>query len=60
VPLGILVFAVYYNLNAMSKKWVGQGVLDSIPGIWWIQVLLAGLLLMLLWQPTLPFRRRSR
>ena len=60
VPLGILVFAVYYNLSAITKKWVGQGVVGSIPGIWWTQVLLAGLLLVLLWQPSLPFRRRSR
>jgi len=60
VPLGILVFAGYYNLSAITKKWVGQGVIGSIPGIWWTQVLLAGLLLVLLWQPPLPFRRRSR
>jgi len=60
VPLGILVFAVYYNLSAITKKWVGQGVVGTIPGIWWTQVLLAGLLLVLLWQPPLPFRRRSR
>lgn len=52
VPLGILVFALYYNLSAITKKWVGQGVVDSIPGIWWSQVLLAGLLLVLLWQPS--------
>jgi lipopolysaccharide export system permease protein len=60
VPLGILVFAVYYNLSAITKKWVGQGVVGSIPGIWWTQLLLAGLLLVLLWQPPLPFRRRIR
>ncbi|HLA29391.1 MAG TPA: LPS export ABC transporter permease LptF [Syntrophales bacterium] len=60
VPLGILVFALYYNLSAIIKKWVGQGVLGSIPGIWWTQVLLAGLLLVLLWQPPSPFRRRSQ
>ncbi len=60
VPLGILVFTVYYNLSAITKKWVGQGVVGSIPGIWWTQVLLAGLLLVLLWQPSLPFRRRGR
>jgi lipopolysaccharide export system permease protein len=60
VPLGILVFAVYYNLSAISKKWVGQGVVGSIPGIWWTQVLLGGLLLVLLWKPSLPFRRRNR
>lgn len=60
VPLGILVFAMYYNLNAITKKWVGQGVVGSLPGIWWTQVLLAALLLVLLWKPPLPFRRRSR
>jgi len=60
VPLGILVFAVYYNLSAMTKKWVGQGIVGSFPGIWWVQVLLAGLLLILLWRPSLPFRRRIR
>jgi lipopolysaccharide export system permease protein len=60
VPLGILVFAVYYFLSAITKKWVGQGVVGSIPGIWWTQVLFAGLLLVFLWQPSLPFRRRSR
>ena len=60
VPLGILVFAAYYFLSAITKKWVGQGVVGSIPGIWWTQVLFAGLLLVFLWQPSLPFRRRSR
>jgi lipopolysaccharide export system permease protein len=60
VPLGILVFAGYYTLSAITKKLVGQGVVGSIPGIWWTQVLLAGLLLVLLWQPPLLFRRRSR
>jgi len=60
VPLGILVFAVYYNLSAITKEWVGQGVVGSIPGIWWTQALLAGLLLALLKQPPLSFRRRSR
>jgi len=60
VPLGILVFAVYYNLNAMTKKWIGQGIVGSIPGLWWIQVLLAALLLIFLWRPPLLFRRWSR
>jgi len=60
VPLGILVFAVYYNLSAITKQWVGQGVVGGIPGIWWTQMLLAGLLLVLLWRPRRAFRRRSR
>ncbi|EFK10736.1 permease, YjgP/YjgQ family [delta proteobacterium NaphS2] len=60
VPLGILVFAVYYNLSAITKKWVGQGVVGGVPGIWWIQILLACLLLVLLRPPRHAFRRHSR
>jgi lipopolysaccharide export system permease protein len=60
VTMAILIFAVYYNLSAMTKKWVGQGVVDTIPGIWWVKMLLAGLLLVLLWQPNLLFRWRNR
>jgi lipopolysaccharide export system permease protein len=60
VTTAVVIFAVYYNLSALTKKWVGSGVLDTIPGIWWIQLLLAGLLLVLLWRPSLPFLRRGR
>jgi lipopolysaccharide export system permease protein len=56
----VLIFAVYYNLGAMAKKWVEQGVLNPVPGIWWVQMLLAGLLLMLLWQPFRVVRWRAR
>jgi lipopolysaccharide export system permease protein len=45
-----LIFAVYYNLSAMAKKWVEQGVLNPIPGIWWVQALLVVLLVILLWR----------
>ena len=58
VPLGILVFAAYYNLSAMTKKWVAQGTMGSIPGIWWTQALLFCLLLALLWRRPF-FRRRN-
>lgn len=60
VTLAVVIFAVYYNLSALAKKWVEKGVLDTIPGIWWVQLLLAGLLLALLWKPPLTFFRRSR
>jgi lipopolysaccharide export system permease protein len=60
VTLAVVIFAVYYNLSALAKKWVEKGVLDTIPGIWWIQLLLAGLLLVLLWKPPMTFFRRSR
>jgi len=60
VTTAVLIFAVYYNLSAMAKKWVEQGILDPVPGIWWVQLLLAGLLLLLLWPPPLVFRRQGR
>jgi lipopolysaccharide export system permease protein len=57
VPIAIVIFAAYYNLSAMMKKWVGQGVIDILPGIWWVHIFLAGLLLVLLWRPHLLLRR---
>jgi len=44
----------------MAKKLVAQGFLGTLPGIWWVQILLAGLLLLLLWQSTMGFRWRIR
>jgi lipopolysaccharide export system permease protein len=60
VMTAVVIFALYYNLSAIVKKWVERGVLDTLPGIWWVQLLLAGLLLLLLWQPPLVFRWRQR
>jgi lipopolysaccharide export system permease protein len=60
ITTAVVVFAVYYNLSALTKKWVERGILDTIPGIWWTQLLLAGVLLVLLWQPTMAFRRRGK
>ncbi len=58
VTTAVVIFAVYYNLSALTKNWVEKGVLDTLPGIWWIQLLLAGLLLVLLWQPPMVLLRR--
>jgi len=58
--VAVVIFAFYYNLSAIIKKWVEKGVLDTLPGIWWVQLLLAGLLLLLLWQPSGLFRWRRR
>jgi lipopolysaccharide export system permease protein len=60
ITTAVVIFAIYYNLSALTKKWVERGIIDTIPGIWWIQLLLAGLLLVLLWQPTMMFRRRAK
>lgn len=60
VTTAVVIFALYYNLSALTKKWVEKGILDTIPGIWWVQLLLAGLLLVLLWRPPMLLLRRGR
>ena len=60
VMTAVVIFAFYYNLSAIIKKWVEKGVLDTLPGIWWVQLMLAGLLLLMLWRPPLIFRWGQR
>jgi len=60
VTTAVVIFAVYYNLTALAKKWVEKGILDTFPGIWWVQFLMVGLLLYLFRQPMLVFFRRGR
>jgi lipopolysaccharide export system permease protein len=58
ITTAVVIFAIYYNLSALAKKWVGKGILDAFPGIWWIHFLLVALLLVLFWQPSMAFFRR--
>jgi len=59
-PLSILIFAVYYNVSVLTKKWVSQGVIEPVPGIWWGQLLLAALIAILLWQPIFLLYRSKK
>ncbi|MEA3547454.1 MAG: LPS export ABC transporter permease LptF [Thermodesulfobacteriota bacterium] len=59
-PLAILFFAGYYTFSALTKKWVSQGVIGVVPGIWWGQILLAALIGLLLWQPVFLRHWRKR
>ncbi len=59
-PLAILIFAVYYNFSALTKKWVSQGVIETFPGIWWGQLLLAALIVLLFWPPLFLLFWRKR
>lgn len=34
-------FAIYYNLNGLAQTWVEQGTVGSIPGVWWLHILMA-------------------
>ncbi len=59
-PVAILVFAVYYNFSALTKKWVAQGVIGTVPGIWWGQILLAALIILFLWRTFFSIYLRRR
>jgi lipopolysaccharide export system permease protein len=59
-PVAILIFAVYYNFNAIMKKWVAQGLIDTIPGLWLGPLLLGALLILLIWQPASLLRWGKR
>ena len=41
VFMAALIFAVYYNLSGVAQTWVEQGVMDEIPGVWWLHALMA-------------------
>ncbi|TFH12058.1 MAG: LPS export ABC transporter permease LptF [Nitrosomonadales bacterium] len=34
------VFAIYYILNGLAQTWVEQGKVGSMPGVWWLYVLM--------------------
>ena len=47
----VLAYAAYYNLKAAAKAWVERGKIGPMPGLLWVDVLLAIVVLLLLWQP---------
>jgi lipopolysaccharide export system permease protein len=56
--LGVLVFALYFNLLATAELWLTHQVLPLWLGLWWVHLLfLVGLLLAL--RPWRAWRRRA-
>jgi lipopolysaccharide export system permease protein len=43
-----VVYAVYYNVMAMAKTSVEHGIVDAVPGIWWVPALQAVVLVAVL------------
>jgi lipopolysaccharide export system permease protein len=35
-----VIFAIYYNLSGLAQTWVEQGIVGSMPGIWWLHILM--------------------
>ncbi len=56
VFVAVIIFAIYYNMLAVAKTWVEQGVVGSFPGVWWPQFLLAVLLVVLFKRSNPAFR----
>ena len=58
--ISALTYAVFYNLQLLAKTWVEQGVVKSIPGLWWPHLLLALLIVGLIWNwPAGPAQQRT-
>lgn len=57
--VAIIAFAIYYNLGAVAMMWVEQGMVHPLmPGIWWVNALLAIILLVTYYPPRLLQRFR--
>jgi lipopolysaccharide export system permease protein len=54
-----LTYGAFYNLQLIAKTWVEQGVVKSIPGLWWPHLLLALLIIGLMWNWPVPARQRA-
>ena len=48
--ISVLSYTAFYNLLLMARTWVEQGVVGSIPGVWWPHLLLALLIVGLMWR----------
>ena len=47
----VVAYAAYFNLKSMAKSWVERGVVGPVPGVWWVDVVLAVVVVLLLWRP---------
>ncbi|BCX81700.1 lipopolysaccharide export system permease protein [Methylomarinovum caldicuralii] len=55
----IVLFAVYYNLSGIAKTWVKEGQVGAMPGLWWVDALLA-VIVVIWYAPLLRAAWRAR
>ncbi len=63
VTAAIVLFFVFYHLSLIAKTWVEKQVVDAVPGIWWVNTLIAALVTTLFLAPILlryNLMRRAR
>lgn len=39
---GVLVFMVYFNFISLSRNWIGDGLIPTWIGVWWVHILFGG------------------
>tara|TARA_B100000315_G_scaffold199230_1_gene191025 strand:+ start:528 stop:1595 length:1068 start_codon:yes stop_codon:yes gene_type:complete len=54
----VIIYVVYYNVGAVARNWVEQEVIDPMPGIWWVNALLA--CTVILWFSLSPRKEQLR
>jgi lipopolysaccharide export system permease protein len=59
IVVGVVLYALYYNLSATAKSWVETGVSPPMPGIWWVPGLLTLVVIGLLWPQIRDLFRHS-
>jgi len=60
IILAIVVYALLFNLSGVARTWVEQDRVAAIPGIWWVHVLSAILLIILIVRPLWTIRSPGR
>lgn len=48
--VSVLSYVVFYYFSLMAKTWVEKGVVGSVPGVWWVHLLLGILVVGLVWR----------
>jgi lipopolysaccharide export system permease protein len=54
---GIAIYMVVFNLAAVARTWLENGLVGAFPGMWWVPVLTAGLYVMLRQIPSVSMKR---
>ncbi|MGE0081979.1 MAG: LPS export ABC transporter permease LptF [Thiohalomonadaceae bacterium] len=48
--VGLVIYIVYYNLLTVARSWVSRGAVPEWVGMWWVHLLMLGVVLFFLWR----------
>ena len=55
IIIAILIYFIYFNLQALSGSWMGKGVTPVWMGRWWVHLLMLGIAGFLMMRETLRY-----